>query len=68
VKCDLVGGILLAKSDTFRTAFAHLSTKYKYEYTEKRKPTTEEGRYVTTWKRQSDSTWKLSMDMAIPET
>jgi uncharacterized protein (TIGR02246 family) len=41
--------------------------KYKYEYAEKGKPVTEEGRYVTTWKRQGDASWKLSMDMAVPE-
>jgi uncharacterized protein (TIGR02246 family) len=46
---------------------AYETGKYKYEYTEKGKPTTEEGRYVTTWKRQSDSSWRLSMDMAVPE-
>jgi uncharacterized protein (TIGR02246 family) len=46
---------------------AYETGKYKYEYTEKGKPTTEEGRYVTTWKRQSDGSWKLSMDMAVPE-
>ena len=46
---------------------AYETGKYKYEYTEKGEPTTEEGRYVTTWKRQSDGSWKLSMDMAVPE-
>jgi uncharacterized protein (TIGR02246 family) len=46
---------------------AYETGKYKYEYTEKGKPTTEEGRYVTMWKRQSDGSWKLSMDMAVPE-
>jgi uncharacterized protein (TIGR02246 family) len=46
---------------------AYETGKYKYEYTEKSKPTTEEGRYVTAWKRQSDGSWKLSMDMAVPE-
>jgi uncharacterized protein (TIGR02246 family) len=46
---------------------AYETGKYKYEYTEKGKPTTEEGRYVTIWKRQSDGSWKLSMDMAVPE-
>jgi uncharacterized protein (TIGR02246 family) len=47
---------------------AYETGKYKYEYTEKGKPTTEEGRYVTIWKRQSDGSWKLSMDMAVPES
>jgi uncharacterized protein (TIGR02246 family) len=46
---------------------AYETGNYKYEYTEKDKPTTEEGRYVTMWKRQGDGSWKLSMDMAVPE-
>jgi uncharacterized protein (TIGR02246 family) len=46
---------------------AYETSKYKYEYKEKGKPTTEEGRYVTAWKRQGDGLWKLSMDMAVPE-
>ena len=46
---------------------AYETGKYKYEYTEKGKPTTEEGRYVPMWKRQDDGSWKLSMDMAVPE-
>ena len=46
---------------------AYETGKYKYEYTENGKPITEEGRYVTTWKRQNDGSWKLSMDMAVPE-
>jgi uncharacterized protein (TIGR02246 family) len=46
---------------------AYETGKYKYEYTEKGKPIKEEGRYVTMWKRQSDGSWKLSMDMAVPE-
>jgi ketosteroid isomerase-like protein len=46
---------------------AYETGKYNYEYTEKGKPATEEGRYVTMWKRQSDGAWKLSLDMAVPE-
>ena len=46
---------------------AYETGKYKYEYTEKGKPATEEGRYVTMWKRQGDGSWKLTMDMAVPE-
>ena len=46
---------------------AYEAGKYKYQYTEKGTPTTEEGRYVTMWKRQRDGSWKLSMDMAVPE-
>jgi uncharacterized protein (TIGR02246 family) len=46
---------------------AYETGKYKYEYAEKGKPITEAGRYVTMWKRQDDGSWKLSMDMAVPE-
>jgi uncharacterized protein (TIGR02246 family) len=46
---------------------AYETGKYKYEYTEKGTPVAEEGRYVTMWKRQRDGSWKLSMDMAVPE-
>jgi uncharacterized protein (TIGR02246 family) len=46
---------------------AYESGKDKYESTEKAKPVTEEGRYLTMWKRLDDSSWKLSMDMAVPE-
>ena len=46
---------------------AYETGKYKYEYTEKGTSVTEEGRYVTMWKRQRDGSWKLSMDMAVPE-
>jgi uncharacterized protein (TIGR02246 family) len=45
---------------------AYETGKYKYEYAEKDKPVTEEGWYVTMWKRQPDSSWKLAMDMALP--
>jgi uncharacterized protein (TIGR02246 family) len=47
---------------------AYETGKYKYEYTEKDTPLKEEGRYVTMWKRQNDGSWKLFMDMAVPET
>jgi uncharacterized protein (TIGR02246 family) len=46
---------------------AYETGKYKYEYTEKGKPGTDEGRYVTIWKRQKDGSWKLSMDMGVPQ-
>ena len=46
---------------------AYETGKYKYEYKEKGKPGTEEGRYVTVWKRQKDGSWKLSMDMGVPQ-
>ncbi|MEP6849414.1 MAG: SgcJ/EcaC family oxidoreductase, partial [Acidobacteriota bacterium] len=40
--------------------------KYKYEYTVKGKPGTDEGKYVTIWKKQKDGSWKLTMDMGVP--
>jgi uncharacterized protein (TIGR02246 family) len=46
---------------------AYETGKYKYEYKEKGKPGTDEGRYVTIWKRQKDGAWKLSMDMGVPQ-
>lgn len=46
---------------------AYETGKYKYEYTEKGKPGKDEGRYVTVWKHQKDGSWKLSMDMGVPE-
>jgi len=46
---------------------AYETGKYKYEYTVKGKPGTDEGRYVTIWKRQKDGSWKLSMDMGVPQ-
>lgn len=46
---------------------AYETGKYKYEYTEKGKPGKDEGRYVTIWKHQKDGSWKLAMDMGVPE-
>jgi uncharacterized protein (TIGR02246 family) len=46
---------------------AYETGKYKYVYTEKGKPGMDEGRYVTIWKRQKDGSWKLSMDMGVPQ-
>ncbi len=46
---------------------AYETGKYKYEYTEKGKPGKDEGRFVTIWKRQEDNSWKLSMDMGLPQ-
>jgi uncharacterized protein (TIGR02246 family) len=46
---------------------AYETGKYKYEYSEKGKPGTDEGRYVTMWKRQMDGSWKLYMDMGVPK-
>jgi len=46
---------------------AYETGKYKYEYKEKGKPGVDEGRYVTMWKRQKDGSWKLVMDMGVPQ-
>jgi uncharacterized protein (TIGR02246 family) len=46
---------------------AYETGKYKYQYTDKGKPGKDEGRYVTIWKHQKDGSWKLSMDMGVPE-
>jgi uncharacterized protein (TIGR02246 family) len=46
---------------------AYETGKYKYEYKEKGKPGVDEGRYVTIWKRQKDGSWKLTMDMGVPQ-
>jgi uncharacterized protein (TIGR02246 family) len=46
---------------------AYETGKYKYIFTEKGKAGTYEGRYVTCWKRQADGSWKLSMDMGVPQ-
>jgi uncharacterized protein (TIGR02246 family) len=46
---------------------AYETGKYRYQYQEKGKPATDEGRYVTVWKRQKDGSWKLFVDMAVPQ-
>ena len=46
---------------------AYETGKYSYDYQEKGKPVNEAGRYVTIWKRQSDSSWKIIMDMGVPK-
>jgi uncharacterized protein (TIGR02246 family) len=46
---------------------AYETGKYKYEYTKEGKPGTEEGRYVTIWRRQQDGSWKIVMDMGVPQ-
>lgn len=46
---------------------AYETGTYKYEYTEKGKPGVDQGRYVTTWKRQPDGSWKLAMDLGLPQ-
>ena len=46
---------------------AYETGKYAYRYQDKGKPVTEEGRYVTMWKRQKDGSWILAMDMGVPQ-
>lgn len=41
--------------------------KYLYKYQSKGKPATDEGRYVAMWKKQKDGSWKLAMDMGVPQ-
>ena len=41
--------------------------KYSYNYEENGKPTVEAGKYVTIWKKQKDGSWKLFMDMGVPQ-
>lgn len=41
--------------------------KYLYKYQRDGKPATDEGRYVAIWKRQKDGSWKLAMDMGVPQ-
>lgn len=45
---------------------AYETGKYKYEYVEKGKPSMDEGKYVTAWQKQKDGSWKLIMDMGVP--
>jgi len=47
---------------------AYETGTYSYKYQEKGKPVTEEGRYVTIWKRQADGSWKIIMDMGVPKS
>jgi uncharacterized protein (TIGR02246 family) len=46
---------------------AYETGTYSYKYQEKGKPVTDEGRYVTIWRRQSDGTWKIIGDMGVPK-
>ena len=41
--------------------------KYIYKYQSKGKLASDEGRYVAMWKRQKDGSWKLAMDMGVPQ-
>jgi uncharacterized protein (TIGR02246 family) len=62
VKCTVTTVDLWLDGDT-----AYETGKYSYKYQEKGQPVTEEGRYVTTWKRQSDGSWKIIVDMGLPK-
>jgi uncharacterized protein (TIGR02246 family) len=46
---------------------AYETGTYSYKFQEKGQPVTEEGRYVTIWKRQSDGAWKIITDMGVPK-
>ena len=46
---------------------AYETGKYSYQFQEKGKPVTEAGHYVTIWKKQSDGSWKIIMDMGVPK-
>jgi uncharacterized protein (TIGR02246 family) len=61
VKVTVTTGTVWLDGDT-----AYETGKYKYEYQEKGKSATDEGRYVTIWKRQKDGSWKLAMDVGVP--
>jgi uncharacterized protein (TIGR02246 family) len=47
---------------------AYETGTYSYKHQENGKPVTDEGRYVTIWKRQSDGAWKIVMDMGVPKS
>ncbi|HME88682.1 MAG TPA: nuclear transport factor 2 family protein [Chthoniobacterales bacterium] len=44
---------------------AYETGKYSYKFQEKGQAVTEEGRYVTIWKRQNDGSWKILADMGV---
>ena len=46
---------------------AYETGKYSYTSLEKGQPVTDEGRYVTIWRRQSDRSWKIIVDMGVPK-
>ena len=62
VKCTVTTVDLWLDRET-----AYETGKYSYKYQEKGKPVSEEGRYVTIWKRQSDGSWKIIVDMGVPK-
>jgi uncharacterized protein (TIGR02246 family) len=46
---------------------AYETGRYSYTYVDKGKPVNLEGRYVTVWKHQSDGSWKIIVDMGVPQ-
>ena len=46
---------------------AYETGKYSYQFSKTGKPVTEEGRYVTIWKRQANGSWKIVTDMGVPK-
>ena len=50
------------------TAYETGKYTYKLPLQEEGQSATEEGYYVTIWKRQSDGSWKIIVDMGIPKT
>lgn len=63
VKCTVTTVDLWLDGDV-----AYETGKYSYQFQEKGKPVTEEGRYVTIWKRQADGAWKIVTDMGVPKS
>jgi uncharacterized protein (TIGR02246 family) len=47
---------------------AYETGRYSYAFTPANgEPTTLSGRYVVRWKRQRDDTWKIDMDLGLPD-
>jgi uncharacterized protein (TIGR02246 family) len=46
---------------------AYETGKFTYSYQDKGQPVSGGGRYVTMWKRQKDKSWKLVMEMPLPQ-
>ena len=62
VKATITTASIWIDNDT-----AYETGKYSYTFREKGKPVTDEGRYVTIWKLQSDRSWKIVVDMGVPK-
>jgi len=45
---------------------AYETGRYRYDFTQKGVADSLQGRYVTMWRRQSNGTWRLVMDMGVP--